>query len=102
MALGVKSELRVYAKGNPRPDRPDSIEYTGIRESGGSVLNAGLLNGKAFLNRAPDGIPAQAKNYIVEMDVSLFETDIPPRHMWMPENRGKYRVLWKRKLKTIS
>jgi hypothetical protein len=27
-------------------------------------------------------------------DLSVFETDIPPQHMWMP-GEGKYRLLWK-------
>jgi hypothetical protein len=33
------------------------------------------------------------KKFALRIRFTLFETDIPPEHMWSPE-RGKYRVLW--------
>jgi hypothetical protein len=55
---------------------------------------------KGFLKSADGGIPAPGKRYVVEEDVSIFETDVPAQHMWSPES-GRYRVIWAEKLKTV-
>jgi hypothetical protein len=34
----------------------------------------------------------------VEMELEVFETDIPPQHDWSPQSKN-YKVLWKRTLK---
>jgi hypothetical protein len=98
MTMGVKYELRVYGEGEARP-----VEANGGVGLAGPVnlSDPGFLNGKTFLNRARDGIPAQGKSYIVEEDVSIFETDIPAQHMWSPTSK-KYKVLWEGKLQFIS
>lgn len=100
MSIGVKDELRVYAKGDPRPPRPNRIGYKGIRESSIPLLSDDFLSGATFFNSVPDGLPTPGKQYVIERDVTLFETDILPQHLWAPES-GKYRVLWKKRLKTI-
>jgi hypothetical protein len=41
-----------------------------------------------------------AQKYIVEMDLTVFETDIPGQHMWDPHSKN-YKVLWQRTLKQI-
>jgi hypothetical protein len=95
MSIGMKSELWVYIKGGQRPVRPGSIGYASIQESA-----TALWKSTTILHSVPDGIPLPGKNYIVAEDISLFETDIPPQHMWSPEGGRKYRVLWETKLKT--
>jgi hypothetical protein len=97
MTMGVKWELRVWGEGESRP-----VEANGFG-MGGPVTSSdlGILNGKTFLNKAEGGIPAPGKNYIVEEDVSIFETDIPAQHMWSPTS-GKYRVLWENKIQYVS
>jgi hypothetical protein len=85
MSIGVKFEMRVYAKGDARPPSPGSIGYASIKEPI-TPSELGFLNGRAFLNSADGGIPAPAKRYVVEEDVSIFETDIPAQHMWSPES----------------
>jgi hypothetical protein len=99
MSIGVKVEMRVYAKGDARPQSPGSIGYASIKEPI-TPSELGFLNGRAFLKSADGGISAPAKRYVVEEDVSIFETDIPAQHMWSPES-GRYSVIWAEKLKTV-
>lgn len=98
MTMGVKHELRVWGEGEARPE--DANGGVGL---GGPITSSdlGLLNGKALLNKAQGGIPLPGKNYIVEEDIALFETDIPAQHMWSPTSK-KYRVLWEGKVRFIS
>lgn len=99
MTMGVKWELRVWGAGEARP-----VEANGGAGMGGLITSSdlGLLrNGMAVLNRAQGGIPAPGKDYIVEEDVTIFETDIPPRHFWNPFSK-KYRVLWENKIRDAS
>jgi hypothetical protein len=39
------------------------------------------------------------QKYVVEMDLTVFETDIPPQHMWHPQGSKNYKVLWQRTLR---
>jgi hypothetical protein len=98
MSIGVKYELRVYEKGDARP-QDAVVGYAGVREP---VITSspGFLSGTTFFNSGQGGIPAPGKRYIVEEDISLFETDVPPQHMWNVASGGRYRVLWRKKLKT--
>ncbi len=91
MVTGVQSELFVYAEGDARPSQPGRIGL-----SGGLDFNLG----KDFFNSKQQGIPMPGKKYVVEMDLSIFETDIPPQHMWSPYGKN-YRVLWKRTLRRL-
>ncbi len=99
MSIGVKYEIRVYAKGGARPHNPSSVGYASIKEPA-TPLELGFLNGKAFLNSADGGIPALGEQYVIEEDISIFETDIPAQHMWRPES-GRYRIIWLGKLRTV-
>jgi hypothetical protein len=98
MTMGVKWELRVWGEGEARP-----VEANGGVGLGGPVTSSdlGLQSDKTFLNRAQGGIPVPGKSYIVEEDVSVFETDIPAQHMWSPTSK-KYRVLWEGKVQYVS
>ena len=98
MTMGVKHELRVWGEGEARP-----AEANGGFGQAGPITSTDLplLNGKAFLDRAQDGIPAPGKSYVIEEDVTIFETDIPAQHMWSPTSK-KYRVLWEGKIQSVS
>jgi hypothetical protein len=98
MTMGVKNELRVWEEGGARP-----VEANGGVGLGGPVTSSdlGLHSGKNFLNRAQGGIPMPGRNYVIEEDVSIFETDIPAQHMWSPTSK-KYSVLWEGKIQYIS
>jgi hypothetical protein len=98
MSIGVKYEMRVYAKGDARPRNSGGVGYASIMEPI-TTSEPDFLNGRAFLNSADGGIPAPGTRYVIEEDVSIFETDIPAQHIWSPES-GRYRVIWAEKLKT--
>jgi hypothetical protein len=55
--------------------------------------------GTSLLHTRPDGIPLPGKKYIVEVDLAVFETDVPPQHAWQPQGSKNYKVLWQRTLK---
>jgi hypothetical protein len=38
-------------------------------------------------------MPVPGVPYVVQLTVSVFETDRPPEHHWSPQG-PKYRVLW--------
>src|SRR5258706_9476757 len=89
MVTGVQSELYVYPEGNSRPSQSICLGL-----NGGVDFNLGT----DYLNVKREGIPATGKKCVVEMDLEIFETDIPPQHEWSPFG-GKYQVLWRRTLK---
>jgi hypothetical protein len=99
MTMGVKWELRVYGEGESRP-----VEANGGVGLSGPVTSSNLgalKNAGGILNRAQSGIPAPGKSYIIEQDVTVFETDIPPQHFWNPVSK-KYSVLWEGKVPFVS
>ena len=98
MSIGVRYEMRVYAKGDARPRNSTGVGYASITEPV-TTSEPDFLNGRAVLNSADGGIPAPGKRYVIEEDVSIFETDIPAQHMWSPES-GRYRIIWVEKLRT--
>ncbi len=55
--------------------------------------------GGSYLHRELEGIPKEGETYVIEATFTIFETDIPFQHMWMPEG-GKYRQLWSRTVKS--
>jgi len=91
--------LRVYVNGDTRPLEARSLSEGSINEREPGIP---LLKTAEFLSSVQDGIPAPRKLYIIERDITLFETDIPPQHMWNPEGSRRYRVLWEKTLKTVK
>jgi hypothetical protein len=102
MVMGIKDELRVYAVGSPRPDRAGGISLSSNVEFCSPQKTARSGSGTEILNRNQGGIPETGKKYIVEMEVTVFETDIPSQHMWQPQGSTKYRELWSGTLKSID
>ena len=88
MVTGLKSELRVCRDGKLVVSGYHSLES-------GPAGNPGL---GVILNKKIDKIPQAGEKYTIEVRLTLFETDIPPQHLWPPES-GKYQVLWKKTLK---
>jgi hypothetical protein len=102
MSIGVKYEMRVYGEGEARPvEANGGVGLAGVNEPINPNVKAVLTNGKAFLNRAQGGIPAPGKSYVIEEDISIFETDIPAQHFSSPTSK-KYKVLWENKLWYVS
>jgi hypothetical protein len=88
MVTGVESKIYVYPDGEPRP------VDGGLGLSGGLDFNLGMR----FWHTKSDGIPLPGKTYVVEVELTAFETDIPPQHDWSPHGKN-YKVLWRRTLK---
>lgn len=55
----------------------------------GRALGTSIWHIKA--DRVPIS-PMSKQKYIVEMDLTVFETDSPPQHMWDPHGKN-YKVL---------
>lgn len=90
MVTGVQNEIYVYPEGEPRP-------ANGGYGLGGTDFNLGTN----FWHTKQEGIPLPGKKYVVELDLTVFETDIPPQHMWRPQGSKNYKILWQRTLKQI-
>ncbi len=88
MVVGIEAETFVFPVGGSRP-------ATGTRD---------LRSGQDFdvsastWSASQGGVPARGTRYVVEMRLVLFETDVPPGHMWDP-HAGRYRVLLTRTLR---
>jgi len=90
MATGVQSATFVYPEGEKRP------------AEGGIGLNGGLAfnSGERYWHTTPDRLPLPGKRYVVEVELTAFETDVPPQHEWSPQGKN-YKILWQRTLKQV-
>ena len=99
MTIGAKYEIRVWGEGEPRP-----VESNAGAGMAGPVNPSDpgyLKDWSNVLNRAQGGIPVPGKSYVIEYDVTVFETDIPAQHFWNPVSK-KYKVLWEGKVQSVS
>jgi hypothetical protein len=94
MSLGMRTESFVFPVGSPHPANPGSIGLQGVpvHKPGTPLTNSG--SSSSLYHRQSNGYPVPGTSYEVELKISIFETDKPPQHMWMPES-PKYKVLWK-------
>jgi hypothetical protein len=102
MVLGMETDLRVYAVGDPRPAHAGRIGLSSRVNLCNADEKDGYENSSEILNRSQEGIPELGKRYVVEIVVTVFETDIPAQHMWTPAASKKYKVLWSGTLKTVE
>jgi hypothetical protein len=100
--LGMETDLRVYALGDRRPEHAGRISLSSRVNLCNADEKDGYENSREILNRSPEGIPELGKRYVVEIVVTVFETDIPAQHMWTPAASKKYKVLWSGTLKTVE
>ena len=92
MEVGYGTRVKVYPEGERPPSAPDGEGWaSGTHISGGT----------SFYHTKPDGLPLPGTRYVVEMDLFVFETDVPPQHFWSPQDKT-YKVLWRRVLKQAS
>ncbi len=86
--LGVEAEAHVYPRGQERPVAERHL-----------VSSSPTFDVAACAwSRTPDGVPLPDVKYVVEMQLVLFETDVPPAREWEP-HAGKYKALWTRTLR---
>jgi hypothetical protein len=87
--LGVESECRVYPLGSAGP----------ARDHGTTLVSGPNFGESAEVYRTPaDGLPVPGTRYVAEMTLTLFETDVPPSHHWLPRS-DRYKTLWTRTLR---
>ena len=91
MALGTYTKLYIYPEGTFRPAEPLSTECS-------SGTPQKVYAQAFYFYSEPFGFIEPGKPYVVEMDISIFETDVRPGHMWMPEGKN-YRVLYQTTLR---
>ena len=80
MVAGFRIELFVYRDGQ-------------LLSGGGSGLGGDWYFGSFNYTTSGFGFPKPGETYEIELKTQIFETDIPPQHMWMPGS-PKYKVLW--------
>lgn len=88
MVLGVETDVVVFAQGGERP----------ARGRHGLSSGADFDVGTDTWTTARDGIPVPGVKYVAEVELVLFETDVPAGPMWDP-HAGKYKALWTRTLR---
>lgn len=91
MVTGYHSEMSVY-----------SMDDTMHARAGRLGMGSGLDFTRQLFNISTkhDSIPVAGERYIIKMDLDIFETDIPPQHMWRPGSK-KYHVLWKSTIRQV-
>jgi hypothetical protein len=90
LTTGVMWKLYVHPANVPRPSQP---QRTGM--SSWTDFNLG----SAILNSEEHDFPIRGQPFIIEMDLAIFETPVPPQHMWNVVMGANYRVLWRRVIK---
>jgi hypothetical protein len=85
LTVGYEVAVFLYPMGSARPAEPRGV-----------TLGDGLIpHGRSTWTAARDGIPAPGTRYSVDMNVTIFETDVPER---ADPHSDRYRVLWTRSL----
>jgi len=86
--LGVETYVFVFTD---RQSRPTQGRH-------GLASGADFALGTYRWNTRQDGLPPSDAKYVAEMDLVLFETDVPPTHLWDP-HAGAFKPLWTRTLR---
>jgi hypothetical protein len=86
--LGVETQTRVFPEGRPR----EALDRRAI----GAGTNFDM--GATTWSTMKDGIPQPDTKYVVEMQIVLFETDVPVASHWDP-HAGNFTPLWSRTLR---
>ena len=78
--------------------REDNLSRDGVTRPLGMSLQDGLgfESRTNVLTLRPEMIPSPGHELVLEHRVTLFETDLPPQHMWSPQSGKHYQVLWTR------
>jgi hypothetical protein len=87
MVTGLRYEASVYRDGKLVLSGPGGMQ-SGPGANPQVAATVGEVGSKDF---------QPGDKYQVKLRLTLFETDIPPQHLWSPET-GRYKVLWSRTL----
>ena len=86
--VGVETVVLVFPQGQARP----------VLERRAVASGADFGVGSSTWNTKRDGVPAPGTRYVVELQLVLFETDVPRAREWNPR-AGNFRTLWTRTLR---
>ena len=69
----------------------------------GTTLQSGFIFEplKEVFTREGDKVPGRDEKYSVEYKITMFETDVPSQHMWLPQGGKHYKVLWSHTFKEM-
>jgi len=87
MVTGFMREENIYAGGTNHP--------VCMGFDGGNVF----VSGDRVYYLSQNGNPQPGQNMTFESHISIFETDLPAQHLWEPQNRKLFRILWTRSFK---
>jgi hypothetical protein len=81
--------------------REEHLYVDGTAYSVGHGFDSGnnFVSGDSVFYLSQNGNPKPGQKITLESRISIFETDLPPQHMWDPENRKLFRILWTRTFK---
>lgn len=88
MVLGIESTTRLFSKGRTRL----------LSQRHGDASGSDFAAVAVTWNAQRDGIPEPGKNYVIEMHLVLFETDVRPGPRWNP-HRGRFKTLLSRTIR---
>jgi hypothetical protein len=88
MVLGIETDVSVFPQGQARP----------VLERRGAIPGTDFAMCTAAFDTTRDGVPAPGTKYVVQMQLTLFETDVPAIAEWDP-HAGAFKVLWTRALR---
>ncbi|CAN5654970.1 hypothetical protein BH09VER1_BH09VER1_55670 [soil metagenome] len=84
MVTGAEYKVYIYLEGEPRPEVENS---TGLCNDVDALSSwTGYCSGKTY-GQFP------GRKYVLEVVMSIFETDVPPRPEWEPYSKN-YKELW--------
>lgn len=92
MVTGIQRENKIYRNGELLPWGGDGF-------LSGFDMASHLDSFNYVFTRSRDKIPQPGEHYVVEYQLTAFETDFPPQHMWWPQRGKHYKVLWTRTFK---
>ncbi|KPJ61482.1 MAG: hypothetical protein AMJ46_02030 [Latescibacteria bacterium DG_63] len=71
----------------------DGTEQVELRRNTGGSLEVLLGSGRDVVQGLDKIVESQGSLQLIA-ELTMFETDIPPQHMWIPR-KGRYRPLWR-------
>jgi hypothetical protein len=88
--IGVEAHVSVFPRDQAREHR--------LLERHAVGPGADFDVGGSSWNTLQDGVPTPGMRYVVEMQLVLFETDVPETKTWDP-HAGNFKTLWARTLR---
>lgn len=85
---GIEAHARVFPRGSAHA----------VAERSALAPGTDFAVAAATWTAGKDGVPAAGTRYVVEVELVLFETDVPPSGAWDPRG-GRFEALWTRTLR---